>query len=100
MPSLVLGETTGFVNSAEFGFTVAKLAVEAGAIVLIGGRSESRLTRAAQKLPGSKTHPVDVSDEARVAAFFEHVGELDHLVVTAGGIIKHQRFQYGPQRSD
>jgi NAD(P)-dependent dehydrogenase (short-subunit alcohol dehydrogenase family) len=74
-------------GSSGIGFAVAKLALEAGAKVLIGGRNESRLTRAAQKLPGSKTHPVDVSDEAQVAAFFEHVGELDHLVVTAGGTV-------------
>ena len=72
-------------GSSGIGFVVAKLALEAGAKVLIGGRNESRLTEAAQKLPGSKTHLVDISDEAQVAAFFEHVGELDHLVVTAGG---------------
>jgi NAD(P)-dependent dehydrogenase (short-subunit alcohol dehydrogenase family) len=72
-------------GSSGIGFAVAKLASEAGAKVFIGARNENRLAAAAQKLPGSKTHPVDVSDEAQVAAFFEHVGELDHLVVTAGG---------------
>jgi NAD(P)-dependent dehydrogenase (short-subunit alcohol dehydrogenase family) len=74
-------------GSSGIGFTVAKLALEAGAKVLIGGRNESRLTGAAQKLPGSKTHLVDISDEDQVVAFFERVRELDHLVVTAGGTI-------------
>ena len=71
-------------GSSGIGFVVAKLALEAGAESSpIGGRNESRLTEAAQKLPGSQTHLVDISDEAQVAAFFEHVGELDHLVVTS-----------------
>jgi NAD(P)-dependent dehydrogenase (short-subunit alcohol dehydrogenase family) len=74
-------------GSSGIGFAVAKLALEAGAKVLIGGRNENKLTEAAQKLSGSKTYLVDISDEPQVAAFFEYVGELDHLVVTAGGTI-------------
>ncbi len=75
-------------GSAGIGSAVAKLAHEAGAKVLIGGRNENKLAAAAQNIPGSESLPVDISDETQVAAFFEHIGELDHLVVTAGGVFK------------
>jgi NAD(P)-dependent dehydrogenase (short-subunit alcohol dehydrogenase family) len=74
-------------GSSGIGFAVAKLAAEAGAKVIIGGRNKSRLAAAAKKISGSKTHPIDVSDETQVVTFFDQVGELDHLVITAGGTV-------------
>jgi len=69
-------------GSAGIGFAVAKLAREAGANVLVGGRNKDKLAAAEQNLPGIETLSVDASNESQVVAFFEHIGELDHLVVT------------------
>ena len=58
----------------------------AGADVTIASRSQERLSAALAGLPdGCAAEAVDSNDEDGIAALFERVGELDHLVYTAGG---------------
>jgi NAD(P)-dependent dehydrogenase (short-subunit alcohol dehydrogenase family) len=72
-------------GSSGIGLAAAQAAIERGAKVVIAGRSEDKLARAKQKLgAGAETRRLDASIEEEVRAFFGEVGELDHLVVTAG----------------
>jgi NAD(P)-dependent dehydrogenase (short-subunit alcohol dehydrogenase family) len=76
---VVLGGTSGI------GFAVAKAASEAGARVVVGSSSQTRVTAAVAALgAGAEGRAVDLSDEAATRAFFEAVGGFDHLVYTAG----------------
>jgi NAD(P)-dependent dehydrogenase (short-subunit alcohol dehydrogenase family) len=76
---VVIGGTSGI------GRAVAQSASAAGARVIVASSS-------AEKVAGAKHHfsnaveaqAVDVKEEAQVAAFFENIGKLDHLVYTAG----------------
>lgn len=74
-------------GSSGIGLGVAAAALERGAQVVIAGRSEETLRRAAVTLgaPGRlRTHAVDMTDESAVARMFDSVGSFDHLVSTAG----------------
>jgi len=71
-------------GSGGIGFATARLAARHGARVTIGGRSRQRLDEAVEAIgPGTAAHVVDTSDASAVAAFFDRVGPLDHLVTTA-----------------
>ncbi len=76
-------------GSSGIGLGVAEAALAAGAAeVVIAGRSPDRLARAVEQLRASgagrsRPEPLDVTDERRVAAFFEGIGPFDHLAVTA-----------------
>lgn len=72
-------------GSSGMGLATAHAAAAAGAAVTIASSSEERLTTALAGLPDSCDGVVaDLRDEADVIALFERVGELDHLVFTAG----------------
>lgn len=76
---IVLGGTSGI------GFAVAKAASEEGARVVVGSSSEARVTAAVTALGAdAEGRAVNLSDETATRAFFEEVGEFDHLVYTAG----------------
>ncbi len=76
---VVLGATSGI------GFAVARAAAEAGARVVVGSSSQTRVTAAVAALgAGAEGRSVDLSDESATRGFFEEVGEFDHLVYTAG----------------
>lgn len=84
-----MGKLTGqravvFGASSGVGLATAQLLAEHGADVIITGRSE--LKEALATLPAGKheAHAVDGKDEAAVLAFFEKVGNVDHLVIPAG----------------
>jgi len=71
-------------GSSGMGLAVAKMVAAEGAEVVIAGRSEEKLRRAADEIPQPvETHPLDVTLEHAVKGFFAEAGELDHLVVTA-----------------
>lgn len=78
-------------GSSGMGLATARAAAAAGAAVTIASSNQERLKAALTDLPDTcDGHVVDTRDEASVAALFEHVGELDHLVYTAGDAVRPQ----------
>ncbi|HSZ52124.1 MAG TPA: SDR family oxidoreductase [Caulobacteraceae bacterium] len=77
-------------GSSGIGFAVAECAMAEGARVVIGSSSADKVDAAVARLgQGASGSAVDVREEASVAAFFERVGEIDHLVFTAGDWGRH-----------
>jgi NAD(P)-dependent dehydrogenase (short-subunit alcohol dehydrogenase family) len=74
---VILGGTSGI------GLAVARAAKESGASVIVASSSAAKV-EATKKELGVDGHAVDLTDEQATAAFFEAVGQLDHLVYTAG----------------
>jgi len=71
-------------GSSGMGLATSRAAAEAGARVLIVARDEAKLARAAAEVGhAATTRQLDVRDEAAVAAFFDALDPIDHLVVTA-----------------
>lgn len=76
---VVLGGTSGF------GFATARAAAAAGAHVVIASRTQSNVDKALTQLPEGVTGAtLDVTDESSLQRFFSDLGDLDHLVITAG----------------
>ncbi|MDY0811220.1 SDR family oxidoreductase [Kitasatospora purpeofusca] len=76
---VVIGGTSGV------GFAVAQAAAACGSNVVVASSSQHRVDLAVEKLGGAAEGIVlDVADEAAVVAFFDRIGEFDHLVYTAG----------------
>jgi NAD(P)-dependent dehydrogenase (short-subunit alcohol dehydrogenase family) len=72
-------------GSSGMGQATARAAALDGAEVTIASSRQNRVDAALGELPaGCVGTALDVRDEAAVAAFFERLGELDHLVFTAG----------------
>ncbi|GGO40156.1 SDR family oxidoreductase [Streptomyces lasiicapitis] len=88
------GRTVVLIGGGSgIGLRVAHQAVAAGARVVLGGRSPERLAAAAEVLGDAATwHTVDVTDRASLAAFFDRLDRVDHLLTTAG------TYQVGPMR--
>ena len=73
-------------GSAGIGLRVAEQLIAAGAILIIVGRSQEKLTEAKKKLTSDvSVFQLDASKEVDVIAFFEKIGPFDHLIST----IKH-----------
>lgn len=95
---VVIGGTSGI------GLAVARQAQEAGARVLVAGRSPERVAQALAQLGGTATgESVDARDEAALGRFFGRFGgdsggaqagatAIDHLVVTVGPGAPKQRY--------
>jgi NAD(P)-dependent dehydrogenase (short-subunit alcohol dehydrogenase family) len=76
---VILGGTSGI------GLATAGAAQREGVVVAVVSSRQKRVERALASLDrGAEGHVVDLSDEAQVRKFFEHVGAFDHLVYTAG----------------
>ncbi|ADG10887.1 short-chain dehydrogenase [Caulobacter segnis] len=76
---VVLGGTSGI------GFAIARAAAEEGAAVVVASSSQTRVEAAVAALGASaKGSSIDLSNEAATRAFFEGLGEFDHLIYTAG----------------
>jgi NAD(P)-dependent dehydrogenase (short-subunit alcohol dehydrogenase family) len=76
---VVIGGTSGI------GLATARAAIQAGAELLIASDKQSSVDRALGELgAGARGQTLDVSDVSAVNSFFKEVGELDHLVYTAG----------------
>ena len=72
-------------GSSGMGLATANAAAAAGAKVTIASSDQSRLDAALAALPGGCDGVVvDARSEASVAAALARIGELDHLVYTAG----------------
>jgi len=76
---VILGGTSGI------GLATAKAAQREGAVVAVASSRQERVDTALASLDrAAEGHVVDLSDEAQVRKFFEHIGDFDHLVYTAG----------------
>jgi NAD(P)-dependent dehydrogenase (short-subunit alcohol dehydrogenase family) len=72
-------------GSSGMGLATARAAAAAAAAVTISSSDQGRLDTALAGLPGNCDGTVtDIRIEADIAALFARVGELDHLVYTAG----------------
>jgi NAD(P)-dependent dehydrogenase (short-subunit alcohol dehydrogenase family) len=72
-------------GSSGMGLATARAAAAAGAVVTIASSDQERVKAALAGLPDTCDGAVlDTRDEAGVAALFARVGELDHVVYTAG----------------
>lgn len=78
-------------GSSGMGLATARAAAAAGAAVTIASSNQGRLKAALAQLPETcEGAVVDTRDEAGVAALFDRIGELDHLVYTAGDTVRPQ----------
>lgn len=80
---LVVGGGSGM------GLALARRCLDAGARVVIAGRGEDRLRQAREALgnpAGLDVAIVDITREDQVAALFQRLGGLDHIVSTAADI--------------
>ncbi|MEV0194554.1 SDR family oxidoreductase [Kitasatospora purpeofusca] len=76
---VVIGGTSGV------GFAVARAAAARGSNVVVASSRQDRVDLAVERLGGSaEGFVLDVADDAALAAFFDRIGEFDHLVYTAG----------------
>lgn len=74
-------------GSSGMGLAIAKEAADAGAAVIIAGRSQSRLDDARRTISGDVTvHIVDVSDEKSIMKLFGSIGSFDHLVISGSSV--------------
>lgn len=71
-------------GSSGIGKATALAAIESGAHVIIGGRTEEKLSAAQTEIGGKlDLVVVDVRDSRELDACFEKTGGFDHLIVTA-----------------
>src|SRR5258707_11939496 len=76
---LVIGGTSGI------GLGVATAVAERGAHPIVASRRQSSVDRALAQLPeGARGATVDLTDEASLNELARTVGDIDHLVFTAG----------------
>jgi NAD(P)-dependent dehydrogenase (short-subunit alcohol dehydrogenase family) len=72
-------------GSAGIGLETARRARGEGADVVLTGRDEDRLRRAAADVGAARTAAFDATDPTRLEEFFEQLpGRIDHIMVTAG----------------
>ena len=74
-------------GSSGMGLAIAKEAADAGAVVTIAGRSQSKLDEASRAIAGDvTTYIVDLSDEGSVMKLFQSIGSFDHLVISGSSV--------------
>ncbi len=81
------GQTVVLIGgSAGIGLETARLARAEGAEVVLIGRDPERLERAAQDVGARSTAAFDAGDAVALERFFGGLpGQVDHVLVTAGG---------------
>jgi NAD(P)-dependent dehydrogenase (short-subunit alcohol dehydrogenase family) len=79
-------------GSSGIGLGVVEAALDQGAQVVVGSRKAEHQGFNAGKA-GLRFLPVDVLDEASLAAFFREVGSFDHLALTPGGGVALAEFK-------
>lgn len=72
-------------GTAGMGRAIAHATAEAGARVTTGGRSPEKTASLAAEL-GIAGHPIDTTSEESVRSFFDAVGKVDHLVISASSV--------------
>ncbi len=79
-------------GSSGMGLATAQMAAVEGAAVIIASRSEDKLRKAKEQIKGKvEMLTVNVTDEGSVKAFFNKVGEFNHLA-TPGSELSTGRF--------
>jgi NAD(P)-dependent dehydrogenase (short-subunit alcohol dehydrogenase family) len=80
------GQTVVVIGgSAGIGLATARRARAEGADVILTGRDQSRLERAAQETGAQRSAAFDAADPERLARFFDDLPTpIDHVMVTAG----------------
>jgi NAD(P)-dependent dehydrogenase (short-subunit alcohol dehydrogenase family) len=81
------GQTVVVIGgSAGIGLGTARHARAEGADVVLTGRDPDRLQEAGHEVSAQRTAAFDATDEAAMAGFFDDLpGQIDHVMVTAGG---------------
>ena len=81
------GQTVVVIGgSSGIGLATARQARAAGADVVLVGRDPDRLQRAADEVEARRTAAFDAADPEALTRFFAELpGEIDHVMVTAGG---------------
>jgi NAD(P)-dependent dehydrogenase (short-subunit alcohol dehydrogenase family) len=73
-------------GSAGIGLETARRARAEGADVVLVGRDPDRLATAAREVGAQRTAAFDATDAAALRSFFDDLpGQIDHVLVTAGG---------------
>ena len=91
---LVIGGTSGI------GLGVASAAAERGAIPIVVSRRQSSVDRALSQLPeGTRGATVDLTDLPAVERLAADIGDIEHLVFTAGESLELARSPTSPRRS-
>ncbi|GAA4054282.1 MULTISPECIES: SDR family oxidoreductase [Actinomadura] len=86
------GRTVVIIGGGSgIGLEVARRAVDRGADVVLGGRTEGKLAAAASELGDAASwHTVDTTDTSSIASFFAALDRVDHLFTPAAS------YQVGP----
>jgi NAD(P)-dependent dehydrogenase (short-subunit alcohol dehydrogenase family) len=72
-------------GSSGIGLATAQAAAKQGASLIIASSNKARIDKALATLPkGAEGHALDLTDEAAVQRLFAGLGNIDHLVFTAG----------------
>jgi NAD(P)-dependent dehydrogenase (short-subunit alcohol dehydrogenase family) len=72
-------------GSSGLGLATAHAAADEGAKVVIVSGNQQRIDSALKELPeGTEGYAVDLAHEQNIKAFFDTIGNFDHLVYTAG----------------
>ncbi len=81
------GQTVVLIGgSAGIGLETARLARAEGAAVILTGRNEERLKRAAGEVGATSTAAFDAANPQQLERFVADLpGQVDHMLVTAGG---------------
>jgi NAD(P)-dependent dehydrogenase (short-subunit alcohol dehydrogenase family) len=83
----LLGQTVVLIGgSAGIGLETARRARSEGADVILTGRNPERLEQAARDVGARSTAAFDATDAGALKRFFDGLpGQIDHVLVTAGG---------------
>jgi NAD(P)-dependent dehydrogenase (short-subunit alcohol dehydrogenase family) len=83
---LIIGGTSGI------GLAVAKAAAERGAVLVVASRRQSSVDRALAELPDdARGAVINLADAAALDEFAEMVGDIEHLVFTAGDSLEQAK---------
>jgi len=84
--SALAGQTVVVIGgSSGIGLETARLAREEGADVVITGRGHAHLQEAANDVSATSVAAFDATDFDRLAAFFDELPAIDHVLVTGPG---------------